>query len=451
MKRLPLVLMLLCAIFANSQTGLPKVIDGTMWIVGENSILRSEIEEQRLMAQYNGTKFDGDATCIIAEQMAIQQLFLHQATLDSIVANDGQVSMRVNMQINQYIAEIGSQEKLEEYFKKSLNEIREELFDVVKKQMIVQEVQQKIVGNNKISPSEVRKFYNELKKDSIPTMPATVEVQVIRLEPRISEEDKEAVKNRLRELAERVNKGNADFTMLARLYSEDEGTAKQGGDLGFFSRGMMEPEFSNVAFDLQEPGKVSRVVETVYGYHIIQLVERKGDRIHCRHILMRPKVATDVKRATMERLDSIAFVINNGTITFEEAAANFSSDKATRLNGGLMSNTNTASAKFEYQNLPSEIAREVYAMKKGEISKPFAMIDAQLGKEIYVVVKVKDKLEAHKANLTDDYQVIKSYCERVKSEEVIKNWIQNKIKDTYVYIHPELKDCKFEYDGWVKR
>jgi len=230
--------------------------------VGENSILKSEIEEQRQIAQYNGTKFDtGNANCIIAEQIAIQQLFLHQATLDSIYANEGQVSTRVNMQINQYIAEIGSQEKLEEYFKKSLNEIREEMFEAIKRQMIIQEVQQKIVGNSKISPSEVRKFYNGLKQDSIPTMPATVEVQVVRLEPQISEEDKEAVKERLRELAERVNKGNADFTVLARLYSEDEATAKQGGDLGFFGRGMMEPEFSNIAFDLQEVGKVSRVVE----------------------------------------------------------------------------------------------------------------------------------------------------------------------------------------------
>lgn len=316
--------------------------------------------------------------------------------------------------------------------------------------MIVQEVQQKIVGNNKTSPSEVRKFYENLKQDSIPTLPATVEVQVIRLEPHITESEKEAVKNHLRDLAERVNKGNADFTMLARLYSEDEGTAKQGGELGFFGRGMMEPEFSNVAFDLQEPGKVSRVVETVYGYHIIQLVEKKGDRINCRHILMRPKVSTDVRNNTLARLDSIAFVIKNNNLTFEQAAAQFSADKNTRLNGGLMSNPNTASARFEYQNLPSEIAKEVYNMQKGEVSKPFAMIDTQLGKEVYVIVKVKDKLDAHKANLTDDYQVIKRYFENIKSEEIIDNWVKNKIKETYVYISPELRDCKFKYNGWIK-
>ncbi|MDO4726850.1 MAG: peptidylprolyl isomerase [Porphyromonadaceae bacterium] len=447
MRKLTIILALFCSLIATAQR---QAIDGVVWVVGENSILRSEVEEQALMAQYNGTTLDANANCLIAEQIAIQHLFLHQATLDSIVANEGQVSTRVNMQLNQYIAEIGSQEKLEEYFKKSLNEIREELFEVIKKQMIVQEVQQKIIGNNKTSPSEVRKFYENLKQDSIPTLPATVEVQVIRLDPHITESEKEAVKNRLRELAERVNKGNADFTMLARLYSEDEGTAKQGGELGFFGRGMMEPEFSNVAFDLQEPGKVSRVVETVYGYHIIQLVEKKGDRINCRHILMRPKISTDVKSSTLNRLDSIAFVIKNNNLTFEQAAAQFSTDKNTRLNGGLMSNPNTASARFEYQNLPSEIAREVYNMQKGEVSKPFAMIDSQLGKEVYVIVKVKDKLDAHKANLTDDYQVIKRYFEGIKSEEIIDNWVKNKIKETYIYISPELRDCKFKYSGWIK-
>ena len=448
MKRLTIIITILCSLSAASAQ--KKVIDGVVWIVGENSILKSEVEEQRQMANYNGVKFDGDPNCLIAEQIAVQQLFLHQASLDSIVANEGQVSTRVNMQINQYIAEIGSQEKLEEYFKKSINEIREELFEAIKRQMVVQEVQQKIIGNNKMSPSEVRKFFESMKPDSIPTMPATVEVQVIRLEPNITDAQREEVKNRLRDLAERVNKGNADFTMLARLYSEDEGTSKQGGSLGFFGRGMMEPEFSNVAFDLHEPGKVSRVVETIYGYHIIQLVEKKGDRINCRHILMRPKVSDDVKKATLARLDSISFSIKNNTMTFEEAAMRFSSDKHTRLNGGLMSNPNSGSSRFEYQNLPAEIAKEVYNMQKGEISKPFAMIDTQLGREVYVVVKIKDKLDSHKANLTDDYQVIKRYCENIKSEEILDNWVKNKIKNTYIYMTPEYRDCRFKYKGWIK-
>ena len=212
----------------------------------------------------------------------------------------------------------------------------------------------------------------------------------------------------------------------------------------------MEPEFSNVAFDLHEPGKVSRVVETIYGYHIIQLVEKKGDRINCRHILMRPKVSDDVKKATLARLDSISFSIRNNTMTFEEAAMKFSSDKNTRLNGGLMSNPNSGSSRFEYQNLPAEIAKEVYNMQKGEISKPFAMIDTQLGREVYVVVKIKDKLDSHKANLTDDYQVIKRYCENIKSEEILDNWVKNKIKNTYIYMTPEYRDCRFKYKGWIK-
>jgi peptidyl-prolyl cis-trans isomerase SurA len=439
---------LLCSLAATAQNNL---IDGVVWIVGENAVLKSEIEDERGRAQYNGITISGDPYCVIPEQIAIQRLFLHQATLDSIYANDGQVEMQVNMRINQLLSEIGSKEKLEEYFApKTLSDIREELRTMFREQMVAQQVQQKIIGEKKTTPSEVRKFYNTLSQDSIPTIPASVEVQIIKLEPLISDAEKEAVKDRLRELAERVNSGNADFSMLARLYSEDEGTARNGGDLGFFGRGVMEPEFSNAAFSLIEVGKVSRVIETQYGYHIIQLVEKRGDRIQCRHILMRPKVDADIKAKTLSRLDSISTAIKGGKITFEQAVALFSSDKDTRMNGGLMSNQNSGASKFEYQELPSEIAKKVYDMKVGEISEPFSMLDQKVGHEVFVIIKLKNKLANHKANLTDDYQEIKNYCENVKSGETIDNWIKTKIKETYVYILPEWRNCKFKYEGWVK-
>lgn len=449
MKRIFLAVLVLIGV-ATAAEAQRKLVDGVVWIVGDNSILQSEVEEQRIMAQYNGVRLDGNANCVIPEQIAVQQLFLHQAILDSIEPNESQITTRANMQLSQYIAQIGSTEKLEEYFKKSVNEIREELFEVIKNQTIVQEVQAKIVGNQRLTPSEVRKFFEKLPADSIPMMPTTVEVEVLRLDPLITEADREAVKNQLRELAERVNKEGTDFTMLARLYSEDEGTAQQGGNLGFFSKGMMEPEFSNAAFALTEEGKVSRVIETVYGYHIIQLVEKKGDRINCRHILMRPKVSAANKQTTINRLDSIATLISDSKLRFEEAVALFSSDKDTRLNGGLMSNPMDGSTRFEYQALPAEIAKTVYSMQKGEISQPFTMIDQKLGKEVYVIVRLKDRVDAHKANLKDDYQTIKQYCENLKREETIQNWIKNKIKETYVYIAPEWRDCKFEFDGWIK-
>ena len=447
MKKLLIILLSATAFSVNAQKGL---IDGVVWVVGENAILKSEIEEQRAMAQYEGSKIQGDIYCVVPEQIAIQKLFLHQATLDSIYANDGQVEMQVNQRMNYFLSEIGSKEKVEEYFTKPFNEIREEMRERVRDQAIVQQVQQKIVGEHKTSPSEVRKFYNSLSQDSIPTIPASVEVQIIKMEPALSEAEKEATKERLRELAERVNNGSADFSMLARLYSEDEASARQGGDLGFFGRGVMEPEFSNVAFSLTEAGKVSRVVETEYGYHIIQLVEKRGDRIQCRHILMRPRVNADVKQLSLNRLDSISELIQKKKITFEQAVALFSNDKDTRMNGGVMSNKNNGSAKFEYQELPSEIAKKVYDMQEGEISQPFAMLDMRIGREVYAIVKVKNKLPNHKANLTDDYQELKRFCESINSEKIIQEWIKTKIKETYVHIVPEWRNCKFQFEGWIK-
>ena len=447
MKKFLVILLSATTFSLNAQQNL---IDGVVWIVGENAILKSEIEKQLLSMRYDGMEIKGDAHCVIPEQIAIQKLFLHQATLDSIYANDGQVEMEVNRRINYFVSQIGSIEKLEEYFTQSIGEIREELRERVRDEYIVQQVQQKIIGDQKTTPSEVRKFFNSLPEDSIPTIPASVEVQIIKIEPAVSAAEREATKQRLRDFADRVNSGNADFSTLARLYSEDEGSARQGGELGFFGRGVMEPEFSNVAFSLTEVGKVSRVVETEYGYHIIQLVERRGDRINARHILMRPRVDADVKQITLNRLDSIADAINKKKITFEQAVAMFSTDKDTRMSGGLMSNQNSGSAKFEYQELPPEIAKRVYDMQIGEISAPFAMLDSRLGHEVYAIVRVKNKLPNHKANLTDDYEVLKRYAENVNSEKIIKDWIRAKIKETYVNILPEWRDCKFEFEGWIK-
>jgi peptidyl-prolyl cis-trans isomerase SurA len=398
----------------------------------------------------NGVEMEGNPDCFVPEQIAIQKLFLHQAALDSISASEGEVESVLTQEINRQIAGAGSQEKLEQYAEKPFAEHKNEMREQIRNYILTQRTQQKIIGEQKISPSEVRKFFNSLKEDSIPTIPATAEIQIITLEPEITEADKEATKNQLRDLAERVNNGTADFATMARLYSEDTGSASQGGDLGFFGRGMMEAEFSTAAFAMQETGKVSRVVETIYGYHIIQLVEKRGDRIHARHILMRPRVAADLKQTTLEKLDSIAAEIKSNRSSFEQMAARYSSNKATRMNGGLMSNENNGSAKMEYQELPAEVAREAYPLNKGDVSKSFTMIDARLGKEVFAIIKIKEKLPSHKANLTDDYQEIKRFCENIKSEEEIQNWIQNKIKETYVYIAPEYRDCKFKFEGWVK-
>jgi len=427
-----------------------NMIDGVIWIVGDEAILRSEVEEQRVRAQYEGIRISGDPYCVVPEQIAVQKLFLHQAKLDSISAGDSQVEMQVNMRINHFLREIGSKEKLEEYFKKSFSEIKDEMRQNIANQMVIQNVQQKIVGDLKLTPADVRKFYNSLSADSISMIPAMVEVKIITIEPSIPLTDIERTKNQLREYADRVNKGDADFSMLARLYSDDIETAKRGGELGFMGRGELVPEFANTAFSLQEPGKVSRVVETEYGFHIIQLVERRGDRVNCRHILLRPHVAPEIKMAAMERLDSIANVIRNGKMSFEDAALEFSTDKETRMNGGTMTNAITGTSKFEYQNLPQEVAKSVYNLNIGEISEPFSMINEQLGKEVYVIAQVKSKTPNHKANLSDDYQELKMLCEAKKREEILETWIENKQKETYIYIFPEWRNCEFHYKNWIK-
>jgi peptidyl-prolyl cis-trans isomerase SurA len=427
-----------------------NIIDGVIWIVGDEAILRSEVEDQRIRSQYEGVHIAGDPYCVLPEQLAIQKLFLHQAKLDSVVASDSQVEAQVNMRINYFLREIGSKEKMEEYFKKSFSDIKDEMRQNIYNQMIIQSVQQKIVGDLKLTPADVRKFYNSLSKDSIPMIPAMVEVEIIAIDPPIPPEDIERTKNQLREYADRVNKGTADFSLLARLYSDDTETAKKGGELGFMGRGELVPEFANTAFSLQEPGKVSRVVETEFGYHIIQLIERRGDRVNCRHILLRPHVAPEVKMVAMQRLDSIANIIRTGKQTFEDAALEFSMDKDTRMNGGLMTNPSTGTSKFEYQSLPQEVAKAVFNLNIGEITQPFSMINEQIGKEVYVIAKVKAKTPNHKANFTDDYQDLKTLCDERKRAEVLDHWIIEKQKETYIYIFPEWRNCEFQYKNWIK-
>lgn len=428
-----------------------NVIDEVIWVVGDEAILRSEVEEERLRAQYEGTPIPGDPYCVIPEQIAIQKLFLHQAELDSIEANESSVSHQVDARINYYLSQIGSKEKMEEYFRKPMSEIREELMTSVGNQMVIQQMQQKLTENIKPTPAEIRKFFENLPDDSLPMIPAEVEVQILSFEPKVPVEEVERIKSRLREFTERVNSGAADFAMLARLYSEDTESAKHGGELGFVGRGQLVPEFAEVAFNLNDPKRVSRIVQSEYGFHIIQLIEKKGERINCRHILMRPRISGDDKVKAISRLDSIADVIRSGKATFEQAVAYFSEDKNTALNAGLMMNPNTLASKFEYQDLPPEIAKQIYTMNIGEISKPFVMMDLQKNKEVVAIVKLKTKVAAHKANLTDDYQIIRSMLQDKQSQELIQSWIEKKQKEIYVHIDENWSGCDFQYPGWIVR
>ncbi len=443
------VLCALALMTGSAVYGQDNVIDEVVWVVGDEAILKSEVEEARMSALYEGRKLDGDPYCVIPEEIAVQKLFLHQAALDSIEVSESEVIQRVDQMTNMYIANIGSREKMEEYFNKTSSQIREALRENAREGLRVQRMQQKLVGEIKVTPAEVRRHFKDLPQDSIPYIPTQVEVQIITQQPKIPLEEIEDVKRRLREYTDRVNKGES-FSMLARLYSDDRGTAINGGEMPFTGRGYLDPAFANVAFNLQDPNKVSKIVESEYGFHIIQLMEKRGDRIKVRHILLKPHVPEEALMAGTARLDSIADDIRNGKFTFEEAASVLSQDKDTRNNHGLLPNPQTNTSKFEMQELPPEIAKVVDKMKVGEISEAFTMIPQKTGKEECVIVKLKSRINGHKATISEDYQNLKEIVLEKRRDEMLDKWIREKQKHTYVRINENWKNCTFKYPGWIK-
>ena len=428
-----------------------NIIDEVVWVVGDEAILKSQVEEQYRSMQSDGQKIDGDPYCVIPEQIAIQKLFMHQAKLDSITVSDAQVFQEVERKLNYFIANIGSKEKVEEYFNKPMSELREEMAEMVREQGIVQEMQRQLVKDIKITPSEVRRFFSGLPSDSIPYIPTQVEVQIITINPKIPQQEIDNIKARLREYSERVTKGETEFSTLAILYSEDPGSARMGGELGFMGRAQLVPEYADVAFNLNDPKKVSKIVETEFGYHIIQLIEKRGDRINTRHILLKPKVSEKELNNSIVRLDSLRNDITSGKFKFEEAAQFLSQDKNTRNNQGLMVNSENGTTKFQMSELPQEIAKVVNTMNAGDISQPFIMMDQKKGKEVAVLVKLRSRVEGHKANMSDDYQALKAIVEQNRREDLIENWIRKKQKETYIRIKDGWRNCDFKYDGWIKK
>jgi len=444
------VLFALLMLTGSVMYGQDHVIDEVVWVVGDEAILKSDVEEARMNAQYEGRKFEGDPYCVIPEELAIQKLYLHQAVLDSIEVSESEVLQRVEMMTNQYIQMIGSKEKMEEYFNKTATQIREAMRENVKNGLTVQKMQQKLIGDIKITPAEVRRYFKDLPQDSVPYIPTQVEVQIITSQPKIPLDEIEDVKRRLREYTDRVNKGEMDFSTLALLYSEDKGSAMRGGEIGFKGRGELVPEYANVAFNLQDPKKVSKIVESEFGFHIIQLIEKRGDRINTRHILLKPKVNEKDLTSARARLDSIADDIRKNKFSFDEAASIISHDKDTRNNHGLMPNPQTNTSKFEMQQLPQEIAKVVDGLNVGEISKAFTMVNEKDGKEVCAIVKLKSRINGHKATITDDYQNLKEIVMDKRREEMLEKWIVEKQKHTYVRINDNWKNCSFKYPGWIK-
>lgn len=435
------------ALYAAAQNNIAEEV---AWVIGDDPIYKSDIEHAYQEMQQDRQTIVGDPYCYIPEEIAIERLFLHQADLDTVEVQESMVQQQVDAQMNFLVSNLGSREKVEQYFRKPYSEIRDQYATNITNRFRVNQVKQSLTKNVKVTPSDVRRYFNKLPQDSIPFVPLQVEAQIITINPPVPREEIESVKARLRDYTDRVNRGESDFSTLAILYSEaPEGV--RGGELGFVGRATLVPEFAAVAFNLNDPKKVSKIVETEFGYHIIQLIEKRGDRINCRHILLRPKVSDEDLTKAITRLDSLrADIVDNKTIDFETAARYISQDKDTRYSNGRMTNQETGTTQFEMSQLPQEVARVIADMQPGEISKPFVMKDPKRDREIVALVKLTRRIDAHQANLGDDYQMIKNMYEESTKQSIIDKWLEKKIADTYVRIEDGWRGCDFRHKGWIK-
>lgn len=428
-----------------------NIVDEVIWVVGDEAILLSDVEETRISAEMDNSPF-ANPYCEIPEQLALQKLYLHQAELDSISVSEGDIIRAVDERLNFYLQNFGSRENIEAHARKPYALLREQLKQTMRDNQRVQMVQRNLTKNIKVTPAEVREYFKNVPEDSLPFIPTQVEVQILTYQPEVSRAEVERIEEKLREYARRVNGGESEFSTLARLYSQC-GSARQGGDLGYNGRNQWVPEFANVAFSLNDPKKVSKIVRSEFGFHIIQFVDRKGDKVRVRHILLKPEIEENEFTLGISRLDSVASDIRAGKFTFDEAVLALSDDKDTRNNHGLMVNMSeedgSITSRFQMKDLPQDVARVVERMKVGEISKPFRMINEK-GQEYCAIIRLKNRIDGHRAGITEDFQVLREVVLNARREQCLDKWIREKQKSTYIRINPDWRNCSFKYPGWVK-
>ncbi|WP_298764681.1 peptidylprolyl isomerase [Alloprevotella tannerae] len=451
MRKVILILFGCWALWSQAQR--PRnVVDEVIWVVGDDPIYLSDVEQARLYAESEGQALE-NPYCTIPEQIAIQKLYLHQAEIDSITVSEGDIIRSADEIINRYIQNIGSKEGVEAVMHKSISQLREEFKRSQRDRMRIQREQQRITEKVAITPAEVREYFKNLPADSLPLIPTQVEVEIITAQPQPTRAEVERIENKLRSFADRVNSGETEFSTLARFYSQDPGSSRNGGEMDYMGRGQLVPEFANAAFSLSDPKKVSKIVKTEFGYHIIQLVDKRGDKVKVRHILLKPDIPADEFARQEAKLDSIATLIREHKLSFEDAAAIYSDDKDTRNNKGLMSYVNPEdgmlTARFQLKDLNQSIAQVIDTMKVGEISKAITMTNAK-GQDVCAIVKLKARIDAHRANLKEDFQKLRDVVYEKRCNEKLDEWIANKIKTTYVRINPGWKNCTFKYKGWIK-
>lgn len=449
-----IIALMLLALPMMAQNRQPQVIDKVVAVVGKNIILQSDIENQYIQYRMQGLT-DGtgkEVRARILEDLLLQKLMLNQAEMDSITVTDDQVETQMDQRIRYFVTRLGSQEKLEEQFGKSMSEIKEEVRQAVKDQMLQEQVQAKIMQNVVVTPKEVKDFFNDIPNDSLPMIQPEYEIVQIVKRPPVSIDEKLQVKDRLYQIRKRILEGESSFSTMAVLYSEDPGSARQGGELGFAGKGVYATEFENVAFNLHD-GEISDVVETQFGFHIIQLIERRGETINCRHILLTAKVPVEALEKAQNQLDSVAQLIRNGDMTFEEACKKFSDDDS-KNNGGYLTNVGTGGnwlslkdmqqleAEYpEYKNLAFVVSR----LEVGEVSDPLPMTTNE-NNDAFRLIMVKRKTEVHQANLKDDYTLIQNWAIGQKRQEAIGKWVSNKAAKAYIRLDDAYKNSVFYYD-----
>lgn len=426
-----------------------NIAEEVAWVIGDEPIYKSDIEKAYIELLQGREQIKGDPYCVIPEQLAINRLFLHQAEIDTVEVQEAMVQQQTDQQMNYLISELGSREKVEQYFRQPFPQLREQYASQMRDQSRIGQVKHSLVENVKITPADVRRYFSSLQKDSIPAVPMQVEVQIVTLNPMIPREEIDNIKARLRDYTDRINKGESEFSTLAILYSED-GSSIRGGEIGFKGRAELAPEYAAVAFNLNDTKKVSKIVETEFGYHIIQMIEKRGDRINTRHILLRPKVADKDLTDALNRLDSVRADILDKKFTFEEAARYLSQDKDTRYSRGVMVNDESGTTLFQMSQLPQEVAKTVAGMQPGEISEAFVMKDPKRDRDIVAIVKLTNRIEPHTANLGDDFQLIKSMYQQSVENKIVKDWVEKKIDETYVRIEDGWRGCDFQHKGWIK-
>jgi peptidyl-prolyl cis-trans isomerase SurA len=425
-----------------------SVIDGVVAVVGSNIVMKSEVEAQYLQYRSQGN-IKGSAEkvrCQIFESLLFQKLMLNQAELDSAKVNDVQVEAEMDRRLRYLLTQAGSQEKLEEYYQKTMVEFKNEMRDVIKEQMMIEMTQQKITKDVTVTPSEVRAFYRKLPKDSIPEISSEYEIGMIAKHPVLGEQEKEAVKTKLKNFKERIKNGD-DFSTLAILYSEDPGSSKKGGELGLFKRGEMRTEFEAAAFKLK-PGEVSDIVETEDGFHLIQLIEKKGEYINVRHILLQPKFSIQSMNQAKSQLDSVGNLIRTKKIIFSDAVMIYSDDPS-KNNGGLLINSISGNSRFDASQLDPKVFLVVDKMKVGEISST-VLYKTDRGKDEYRLYYLKERTLPHKANPEQDYAKLQQWAQESKKNEAIDNWINQKINKTYISIKEPYVSCEFQRT-WQKK